>query len=317
MNSVGKPTMYKKKGVTPMCTSEDEKMNKNELLSSLRSLFPFSSLDFRNVFSNIYDLFDRYVTGQYKRYKAEKRIQKLTEYKEYINYCYSFYQRELELLNTSMTEQLSSTQFSEFFFYAKKRWRKQYQKELLYQSLCFDDHSFDEKTMQIFHIVRLWKDCDSLSQEILNMKAKFPLVSQSFLSCYSVSVNYMKSILPFALNMTFNDIAKSEALNSEDVNQLTDQSINFEINQFYMSIAQFAFYARKQKNLTQQNLSELSGVKRSTIAKMETLKQIPSYETLIQLLSFFGARLTICFSSTPDTDGRDHLLTGTNLYDIQ
>lgn len=292
-------------------------MNKNELLLSLRSLFPFSGLDFEKMFSSIYDLFDRYVKGRYKRYKAEKRRQKLAEYRKFIDCCYSFYQKELELLDTSMLESFSSTQFSEFFSYAKKRWRKQYQKELLYQSLCFDDHSFDKKTMQIFHIVQMWKDYDFLSQEIINIKAKFPLVSQTFMADYSISVNYMKSILSSTLNMTFNDIAKSEALATEDVNQLTDQSISFEIKQFYMSIAQFAFYARKQKNLTQQNLSELCGVKRSVIAKMETMKQIPSYETLIQFLSFFDARLMICFSSPSDVDGRDDLLTRKDLYDIQ
>ncbi len=292
-------------------------MNKSELLLSLRSLFPFSTLNFGNVFSSIYDLFDRYVRERYKRYKAEKRVQKLTEYKKYISCCYSFYQRELELLDTNMSKSPSGTQFSEFFFYAKKRWRKQYQKELLYQALCFDDHSFDEKTMRIFHIAQLWKDYGSLSQEIVGMKAKFPSVSQTFLACYSVSVNYMKSILPVALNMAFNDIVKSEALETENVNQLTESSLNFEINQFYMSIAQFAFYARKEKNLTQQNLSELCGIKRSVIAKMETLKQIPSYETLIQFLSFFDAKLVVCFNSPPDIDGRDDLLTAKKLYDIQ
>jgi len=302
--------------VLHQCLSEEKNMNKTELLISLRSLFPFSTLDFGNVFSSIYDLFDRYVRERYKRYKAEKRMQKLTEYKRYISCCYSFYQSELELLDTNMTS-LSGAQFSEFFFYAKKRWRKQYQKELLYQALCFDDHSFDEKTMRIFHITQLWKDCSSLSQEIVSMKAKFPLVSSTFLTCYSGSVNYMKSILPVALNMAFNDMAKSEALGTEHVNQLTEPALNFEINQFHMSIAQFAFYARKEKNLTQQNLSELCGIKRSVIAKMETLRQIPSYETLIQFLSFFGAKLMVCFSSPPDTNGRDDLLTAKKLYDIQ
>lgn len=291
-------------------------MKKNELLISLRSLFPFADLDFGKVMNSIYDLFDRYVRGRYKQYKTEKRMQKLKEYREYIICCSTYYQKELELLDASISESTSSAQFTEFFCSAKKRWRKQYHKELLFQSICFDDYSLDKRTMQLFNVAQLWKDYDFLSREIICMKEESPSVPRGFLVWCSVFADHMKSTLPVALNMVFNDIAKEEYLETEDKARLAEQSFRFEINQFYMSVAQFAFYARKGKNLTQEKLSELCGVKRSTIAKMETMKQIPSYETLIQFLSFFDARLVICFGSAHDADGRDDLLKARIPYDI-
>lgn len=284
-------------------------MKKSELLLSLRSLFPFADLDFGKVISTIYDLIDRYVKGRYKQYRTEKRMQKLTEYRNYIVYCSTYYQKELELLDAGMSESFSSTQFAEFFYSAKRRWRKQYQKELLYQSICFDDYSLDKRTMQLFNVAQLWKDCDSLSKEIICMKEESSSVPQGLLVWCSAFTDQMRSTLPLAVNMVFNDIAKREALEEiEDISQSAEQSVNFEVKQFYMSVAQFAFYVRKEGNLTQQKLSELCGIKRSTIAKMETMKQIPSYETLIQFLSYFDARLMVCFSSAHDADGRDDIL---------
>lgn len=291
-------------------------MNLKDLLQSILSKVTFSNMHFGNIVSCIYASFDNYIKEQYKNYRVKKQRKKLEEYREYINRCYTFYKKELDFLNENTSDIISDTQFSDFLFYAKKRWRKQYQDEALYQSLCFDYHIFDEKTMPIYHIVQLWNDYDSQAKEVINLEREHFFKFQSVDPNYLVSVNYIKNILLLALDMIFTDINKSELQTLKNKNELTTQSNDFEINQFYMSVAKFAFYARKQNNLTQQSLSELCGINRSTIAKMETLKQIPSYETLIQFLSFFGARLMICFNKPPTIDEGEFLSKRKSSFDI-
>ena len=51
--------------------------------------------------------------------------------------------------------------------------------------------------------------------------------------------------------------------------------------------------ARKKSNLTQQELSELSGIIQPSIAKIENFVRVPQYTTLMRLLRPMGYTLKV------------------------
>lgn len=51
--------------------------------------------------------------------------------------------------------------------------------------------------------------------------------------------------------------------------------------------------AREAQGLTQQELADISGVKQSSIARLEKLKSTPQIDTLFRILTPMGYKLTI------------------------
>ncbi|MDR2751939.1 MAG: helix-turn-helix transcriptional regulator [Clostridiales bacterium] len=51
--------------------------------------------------------------------------------------------------------------------------------------------------------------------------------------------------------------------------------------------------AREAKGMTQEQLAEAAGVKRSAVARLESLKATPKIDTLIKILTPLGYKLTI------------------------
>ena len=51
--------------------------------------------------------------------------------------------------------------------------------------------------------------------------------------------------------------------------------------------------AREQKGITQERLAELSGLKQSSIARLETMSATPKIDTLIKVLTPLGYKLSI------------------------
>lgn len=51
--------------------------------------------------------------------------------------------------------------------------------------------------------------------------------------------------------------------------------------------------AREAKGLTQQELADISGVKQSSIARLEKLKTTPQIDTLFKILTPMGYKLAI------------------------
>ena len=51
--------------------------------------------------------------------------------------------------------------------------------------------------------------------------------------------------------------------------------------------------ARREKKLSQEQLEELSGVKQSAIARLESGSQMPSLATLVKLLTPLGKKLAV------------------------
>ena len=51
--------------------------------------------------------------------------------------------------------------------------------------------------------------------------------------------------------------------------------------------------SRREKKLSQEQLEELSGVKQSAIARLESGSQMPSLSTLVKLLTPLGKKLAV------------------------
>ena len=51
--------------------------------------------------------------------------------------------------------------------------------------------------------------------------------------------------------------------------------------------------ARKERGITQQQLEEMTGVKQSAIARMESGRAIPQMDTVIKILAALGKKLTV------------------------
>lgn len=76
------------------------------------------------------------------------------------------------------------------------------------------------------------------------------------------------------------------------------KSLNFtpeeeEQIRFEKELIEATIRARQEANLTQQELSEKSGIKQPAIAKLETQHRIPQTTTLIKLLYPLGYTLSI------------------------
>ncbi len=73
-----------------------------------------------------------------------------------------------------------------------------------------------------------------------------------------------------------------------DINPEQEAEIQLE-----MDIIKATIEARKNANLSQQELSELSGVKQPNIAKLENYSRTPQITTLIKLLYPMGYTLKV------------------------
>lgn len=85
----------------------------------------------------------------------------------------------------------------------------------------------------------------------------------------------------------------SRRKNIDEISFLQNKSM-FCAADFQGQISKSIFYQRKKLNLTQEELSKISGVDRSMIAKIETVKQPPTLETAIKLLSALNMGIAIC-----------------------
>ena len=81
--------------------------------------------------------------------------------------------------------------------------------------------------------------------------------------------------------------------NINDIKILADKS-SFCAADFQGQVSKSVFYQRKKMKLTQNDLSKISGVDRSMIAKIERLNQPTTLETAIKLLSALNVEIAIC-----------------------
>jgi len=82
---------------------------------------------------------------------------------------------------------------------------------------------------------------------------------------------------------TWEDVKKELNISFED-----DDELRLE-----MEIIEATIEARKKANMTQRELSEKSGIKQPSIAKIEKMKHLPQTTTLLKLLRPLGYTLKV------------------------
>lgn len=88
----------------------------------------------------------------------------------------------------------------------------------------------------------------------------------------------------------------SEFLDWKDVKKEIEEEFteeDFEEMELEKEIIRATIKARKEANLTQKQLSNISGIIQPSIAKIENFSRIPQYTTLIRLLYPMGYTLKV------------------------
>ncbi len=89
---------------------------------------------------------------------------------------------------------------------------------------------------------------------------------------------------------TFNDVWNDSAFMSEDERA----RIEFEV-----SLIGKLIEARESRGVTQKELAEMTGLKQSAIARLESMKATPQIDTLFKLLKPLGYTLAIVPNTPP------------------
>ena len=88
----------------------------------------------------------------------------------------------------------------------------------------------------------------------------------------------------------------SEFLNWKDIKKEIEEDFteeDFEEIELEKEIIRATIKARKDANLTQKQLSDISGIIQPSIAKIENFSRVPQYTTLIRLLYPMGYTLKV------------------------
>ena len=89
---------------------------------------------------------------------------------------------------------------------------------------------------------------------------------------------------------TFNDVWNDKTF----LNEEEKARIEFEV-----SLIGKLIEARESRGLTQKDLAEMSGLKQSAIARLESMKSTPQIDTLFKVLKPLGYTLAIVPDTTP------------------
>ncbi len=250
-----------------------------------------------NLLSSIYELYimiSNYTRNRFQKFTEAKRQRKLNEYRAYIMDSLIFYQEELNRIDQYIMTDTEQT-FSEFMFAAKERAAVQHNLEDYYFSRCFDDFDLDSNTYQIVKYV----ETIQRMKEIRSLIQGVPDRNSEGLGLYFEYKTLFSNDLFSALSLYTRRQKERDYIQcflpESDTANITDIRLNLS----YTYISKYIFNRRKEMDLTQQQLSEKSGVNRSVIAKIEKLKQIPTLETLIRLLCCLNGELLI--STSPES----------------
>lgn len=285
-------------------------MNINEFKVLLaQQLFLFVENSLKQPISLISSLVNSFIQGRYKNYKEQKRIKQLEQYRALVISQIAFFEEELKKIDRYKTES-QSLAFADFFFGARERMAEQRLKIELLSTICFDEFEIDSPTyMQIKLIEQYQKYISIKHLDLGNMGIDYLKGSLQKERQYIEYSEYMSTVLKSCLAHSIykqqtEDYFKCFMLSLESDSQTAkEEKKKIKYKFFCTNLSRFIYRQRKARNWTQEELSDKSGVNRSSIAKVETLKQIPTLETLFCLLTGLNADILLVASGT--TEGGD------------
>ena len=278
-------------------------INKFKVLFT-QQLFLFVENSVKQPISVLSSLVASFIQEKYRNYKEQKRINQLTQYRTLVLSQIAFFQKELEEIDRYRAG-LQTDEFADFFFEARKRISEQQLKIDFLSTICFDEFEIDSETYTQMKLIEQYQKCSSIKN--LNVVAigsdylKNSLQKQRY---YIEYLKYMSTILKSCLTHSIykqqgEDYSKYFLLILKSESQiLKEEKRKIKYNLFCTNLSRFIYYQRKAFDWTQEELSNESGVNRSSIAKIETLKQIPTIETLFCLLTSLNADILLVASET-------------------
>lgn len=275
-------------------------MNINEFKILLaQQLFLFVENSLKQPISFLSSLVSSFIQGRYRSYKEQKRIKQLEQYRTLVLSQITFFQEELEKIDRYKTK-LQSPEFADFFFDARERiFEQQFKIELL-STACFDEFEIDSPTYMQIKLIQQYQKYSSIKHlDLVGIETDFLKKSLQKQRQYFEYSEYMSTILKSCLTHSIykqqtDDYFKCFMLSLESDSQAAkegEKKIKYEF--FCTNLSKFIYHQRKARNWTQEELSNKSGVNRSSIAKVETLKQIPTLETLFCLLTSLNADILL------------------------
>lgn len=280
-------------------------MNINEFKILLaQQLYLFVENSLKQPISLISSLINNFIQGRYRNYREQKRVKQLEQYRTLVLSQIEFFQEELEKIDHYKTE-LQPLEFADFFFSARERITKQQVKIELLSTICFDEFEIDSPTYIQMKLIEQYQKCISIKHlDLVSSGTGYVKDLLQKPRQYAEYSEYMSTILKSCLTHSIykqqtEDYFKCFMLSLESDPQAAkegEKKIKYEF--FCTNLSRFIYRQRKARNWTQEELSDKSGVNRSSIAKVETLKQIPTLETLFCLLASLNADLLLVASET-------------------
>lgn len=237
----------------------------------------------------------------YKRKREEAaREALLKSYKEYLTGFYEMIKEQITVINSLFNEPFTSD-MSDVFVKLQKELdeysTKRYTIEISYMSSFLS-----EKECGIFKNIQIYNFLDKYHENIKKYEAiqgdKNGNIEQKEVTTNSIDwKNYYYLAICIGKQRDFNQTLLSNYIsrreNIDNIKFFVSKSSLCAAN-FQGQLSKSVFYQRKKLKLTQVELSKISGVDRSMIAKIEKANQPTTLETAIKLLSALNMGIAIC-----------------------
>lgn len=251
------------------------------------------------IINKVYLSFKSYLSKKRKKEEDERKAL-IKNYKEYLNGFYELITEQLVIIDSLINEPFTSDMSDTFVKLQRELDEysiKKYTIEFLYMSSLLN-----KKECDIFRNIQVYSFLDKYHKNInkyesvqvdknQNIEQKEEITYVNDWKNYYYLVICMEKQRDFNQTLLSNYISRRK--NIDDIQFFVSKS-SFCAADFQGQLSKSIFYQRKKLKLTQAELSKISGVDRSMIAKIEKVNQPTTLETAIKLLSALNMGIAIC-----------------------
>lgn len=248
------------------------------------------------IIDKFYILFKSHLS--YKRKKEEKaREAMLKSYKEYLYGFNKIITKQMTVIESMLNEPFTSD-MSDIFVKLQKELDEYSMKKYIIE-FSFMSSFLSKKECDIFKNVQIYSFLDKYHNNLKECDI-IPVdkTEQTEVTTKSIEwKNYYYLVICMEKQRDFNQTLLSNYIsrreNIDDIKFFVSKS-SLCAADFQGQLSKSVFYQRKKLKLTQVELSKISGVDRSMIAKIEKANQPTTLETAIKLLSALNMGIAIC-----------------------
>lgn len=247
------------------------------------------------IIDNIYELFKSRM--KYKK-EQERRKAMLKEYKAYLEGLHELITEQMTIIESLSNEIDTYDMVDEFFEIQKKVDIYSMKKNAIEYS--YMSNFFSEKECNIFNYTQLYSMFDNYHKSIKEYQSNQKITSVKRIDSKTQLSNwktYYYLVIGLEKQNDFNQTLLSNYISRRkniDSKAFFKSKNRLFVEDFQGQLSKTVYCQRKKMKLTQVELSKISGVDRSMIAKIEKAKQPTTLETAIKLLSALNMGVAIC-----------------------